>query len=98
VSRAIREVIVHTVGSISMPTCRGVFRGAVHSQPDNNLNIAGLSHGAMTGLMLEGVAPVPMQERPDMVLVYGYGEKGEGMFGLASNPVANRCCGCRHGR
>ena len=39
--------------------------------PQYNLHIAGLSHGAMTGRMLEGIETLIQQEQPDWVLVYG---------------------------
>jgi len=40
-------------------------------KPDYNLNINGLSHGAMTGQMLEKIESVLVEEKPDWVLVYG---------------------------
>ena len=39
--------------------------------PAHRLGIAGLSHGAMTGRMLEALEAVMTEERPDVVLVYG---------------------------
>ncbi len=96
---AIREIIVHTGQHFDANMSEVFFEELSIPRPDYNLNIAGLRHGAMTGRMLEGVEAVLMQERPDVVLVYGNGETGEVMFGLiASNSVANRYCGCRHGR
>jgi UDP-GlcNAc3NAcA epimerase len=40
-------------------------------EPDHNINVHTLSHGAMTGRMLEKIEQVLMKERPDIVLVYG---------------------------
>jgi UDP-GlcNAc3NAcA epimerase len=40
-------------------------------QPDYNLEISGLNHGAMTGRMLEKIEEVLIKEKPDYVLVYG---------------------------
>ena len=40
-------------------------------KPDYNLEINTLSHGAMTGRMLEKIEDVLMKENPDWVLVYG---------------------------
>ena len=40
-------------------------------RPDHNLGIASLSHGAMTGRMLEGIEALIQQEQPDWELVYG---------------------------
>lgn len=39
--------------------------------PAHHLGIGGLSHGAMTGRMLEGLEAVMELEQPDWVLVYG---------------------------
>ncbi len=39
--------------------------------PAYHLNISNLSHGAMTGRMLEKIEEVILQEKPDAVLVYG---------------------------
>jgi UDP-GlcNAc3NAcA epimerase len=39
--------------------------------PDYHLGIHGMSHGAMTGRMLEEIEKVLLQRKPDMVLVYG---------------------------
>jgi UDP-GlcNAc3NAcA epimerase len=68
---SIREVIVHTGQHFDTNMSEVFFEELSIPRPDYNLNIAGLSHGAMTGRMLEGVESVLMQERPDMVLVYG---------------------------
>ena len=68
---AIREIIVHTGQHFDANMSEVFFEELSIPRPDYNLNIAGLSHGAMTGRMLEGVESVLMQERPDMVLVYG---------------------------
>jgi UDP-GlcNAc3NAcA epimerase len=40
-------------------------------KPHHNLNVNGLSHGAMTGQMLEKLEVVMQFEKPDVVLVYG---------------------------
>lgn len=39
--------------------------------PDHHLGIHGMSHGAMTGRMLEEIEKVLMQLKPKLVLVYG---------------------------
>jgi len=41
------------------------------SEPKYNLNIHSLSHGAMTGKMLERIEQICMDEKPDWVLLYG---------------------------
>jgi UDP-GlcNAc3NAcA epimerase len=40
-------------------------------KPNYHLNIHGLSHGAMTGQMLEGIEKILLSEYPAFVLVYG---------------------------
>ena len=39
-------------------------------KPDYNLDIAGLSHGVMTGRMLEKIENVLIDEKPNCVLVF----------------------------
>jgi UDP-GlcNAc3NAcA epimerase len=41
------------------------------AKPQYNLNINGLSHGAMTGQMSQGVEELCIKEKPDFVMVYG---------------------------
>jgi UDP-GlcNAc3NAcA epimerase len=40
-------------------------------KPAFHLGIHGLGHGAMTGQMLEGIERILLDEKPDLVLVYG---------------------------
>ena len=77
VSRAIKarddieEVIVHTGQHFDANMSDVFFEQLDIPQPQHNLHIAGLSHGAMTGRMLEGIETLIQQEQPDWVLVYG---------------------------
>ncbi|MBO4739276.1 MAG: UDP-N-acetylglucosamine 2-epimerase, partial [Bacteroidales bacterium] len=67
----VEEIIVHT-GQHYDINMSDVFFGEMEiPRPNYNLNINGLSHGAMTGQMLEKIEPVLMDEKPDWVLVYG---------------------------
>jgi UDP-GlcNAc3NAcA epimerase len=70
-SAGIKEVIVHT-GQHYDRNMSAVFFEEMHI-PDPNyfLDIHGLSHGAMTGQMLEKIEAVLVAEKPDVVLVYG---------------------------
>lgn len=68
---AIEEVVIHT-GQHYDPNMSDVFFNEMNlPKPKYFLNINGLSHGAMTGQMLEEVEKVLLQEKPDWVLVYG---------------------------
>lgn len=67
----VREVLVHT-GQHYDPGMSEVFFEEMRiPRPDYNLGINGLSHGAMTGRMLEETERVLLREKPDWVLVYG---------------------------
>ena len=65
------EVIVHTGQHYDANMSDVFFSEMEIRHPDYNLNINGLSHGAMTGQMLEGIEKVLLAEKPDWVLVYG---------------------------
>ena len=77
VSRAIKacddieETIVHTGQHFDANMSDVFFEQLDIPRPHHNLHIAGLSHGAMTGRMLEGIESLILQEQPDWVLVYG---------------------------
>jgi UDP-GlcNAc3NAcA epimerase len=77
VSRAIKarddmkEIIVHTGQHFDANMSQVFFEQLDIPQPHYNLQIAGLSHGAMTGRMLEGIEKLIQSEKPDWVLVYG---------------------------
>lgn len=76
VSRALREerieeIIVHTGQHFDRNMSEVFFEEMEIPHPNYNLEIAGLSHGAMTGRMLEQVENVLLKEKPDCVLVYG---------------------------
>ncbi len=67
----VTEVIVHT-GQHFDKNMSDVFFEEMHiPKPDHHLHINSLSHGAMTGRMLEGIEGVILEEKPDWVLVYG---------------------------
>lgn len=67
----IEEVIVHTGQHFDANMSDVFFEQLDIPRPHHNLHIAGLSHGAMTGRMLEGIETLIQQEQPDWVLVYG---------------------------
>jgi UDP-GlcNAc3NAcA epimerase len=77
VSRAIKanadltEMIIHTGQHFDANMSDVFFDEMDIPKPHFNLNINGLGHGAMTGQMLEGIEKILIQEKPEIVLVYG---------------------------
>ncbi len=69
--KEIQEIIVHTGQHFDKNMSDVFFEEMQIPKPHYNLNIHGLSHGAMTGQMLEGIEKIILQEKPDYVLVYG---------------------------
>ena len=67
----IQEVIVHTGQHFDSNMSSVFFDEMKIPKPDYLLNINSLSHGAMTGRMLEEIETVLKKEKPDWVLVYG---------------------------
>lgn len=67
----IHEVIVHTGQHFDENMSDIFFQELSIPKPGYNLNIHGLSHGAMTGQMLAGVEEIIQKEKPNYVLVYG---------------------------
>lgn len=67
----VTEKILHTGQHFDHAMSRVFFDELGIAPPDVNLGVHGLSHGAMTGRMLEGIERVLCTERPDWVLVYG---------------------------
>lgn len=76
VNRALRaagidEVIVHT-GQHFDPMMSDVFFDELEiPAPAYNLEVNSLGHGAMTGRILEKLEAAMVDEKPDMVLIYG---------------------------
>jgi len=76
VSRALRatgfeEVLVHTGQHFDASMSQIFFEELEIPEPDYNLEVHGLSHGAMTGRMLERIEEVLKAESPAAVLIYG---------------------------
>jgi UDP-GlcNAc3NAcA epimerase len=67
----IEELIVHTGQHFDDNMSEVFFREMHIPKPRYHFDIHGLTHGAMTGQMLESIEKVLMEERPDWVLVYG---------------------------
>ncbi len=71
INRHIKEIIIHTGQHFDSNMSEVFFKELEIPEPDINLGISGLSHGAMTGRMLEAIEMVLDNEKPDLVLVYG---------------------------
>ncbi len=65
------EIIVHTGQHFDAAMSDVFFDEMGIPAPAHHLGIGGMSHGAMTGRMLEAVESVLVAEKPDWVLVYG---------------------------
>jgi len=63
--------IVHTGQHYDYQMSQTFFEELDIPDPDHNLGVGSGSHGAMTGKALEAIEKVLMEERPDIVLVYG---------------------------
>jgi UDP-GlcNAc3NAcA epimerase len=64
------EVSVHTGQHYDSNISKVFFEQMLIPQPDYHLDIGELSHGAMTGKMLEKIEAVIFSEKSDLVLVY----------------------------
>ena len=67
----IEEILLHTGQHYDFGMSDIFFQQLEISEPKYNLDIGNLSHGAMTGRQLEAIETVLIEERPDIVLVYG---------------------------
>jgi UDP-GlcNAc3NAcA epimerase len=67
----LNEVIVNTGQHYDKDMSEVFFAELGIPEPKYNLNIHGLSHGVMTGRMLESLEKVCLNEEPDWVLLYG---------------------------
>jgi UDP-GlcNAc3NAcA epimerase len=70
-NKDIQEIILHTGQHFDKNMSDIFFEEMEIPKPQYNLNINGLSHGAMTGQMLEGIEKICLAEKPDFLLVYG---------------------------
>jgi len=67
----IQETIVHTGQHFDINMSDIFFEQMDIPRPQYHLNINGMSHGAMTGQMLEKIESIIIDVKPDCVLVYG---------------------------
>jgi len=67
----ISETIIHTGQHFDKNMSNVFFQELNIPEPDFNLEIAGLNHGAMTGRMLEKIENILEEIQPNVVLIYG---------------------------
>ncbi len=67
----IEEIIIHTGQHYDVNMSAIFFEEMEIPTPKHNLEINGLSHGAMTGQMLIKIEEVLIKEKPNLVVVYG---------------------------
>ena len=67
----IEEIIVHTGQHYDPKMSEIFFQELDIPFPDHNLEISNLSHGAMTGRMIEGIEKLIIKHNPDYVVLYG---------------------------
>jgi UDP-GlcNAc3NAcA epimerase len=67
----LEEVLVHTGQHFDAAMSDVFFEEMDIHPPNYHLEVNSLSHGAMTGRMLEKIEEVLLLEKPDVVLVYG---------------------------
>ncbi len=67
----ISECLVHTGQHYDQNMSGSIFECLNIRNPDYQLSFGGLSHGAMTGRMLEELESILMTEAPSAVIVYG---------------------------
>lgn len=70
-SSSLSEVLVHTGQHYDKDMSEIFFQELDIPAPKRNLGIGGGSHGSNTGRALEQLESVMLEEKPDMVLVYG---------------------------
>ncbi|MCM8537801.1 MAG: UDP-N-acetylglucosamine 2-epimerase (non-hydrolyzing) [Lentisphaeraceae bacterium] len=69
--KVITEIILHTGQHFDHNMSQTFFEDMAIPKPTYNLDINSLSHGAMTGRMLEKIEKILLTEKPDWVIVYG---------------------------
>lgn len=67
----VQEIIVHTGQHFDHNMSDVFFNELNIPAPDYFLNLNTLSHGSMTGRMMEELEKIAFQEKPDLFLIYG---------------------------
>ncbi|HID38991.1 MAG TPA: UDP-N-acetylglucosamine 2-epimerase (non-hydrolyzing) [Calditrichaeota bacterium] len=67
----VNEIIIHTGQHYDRNMSQVFFEQLQISTPDYDLKVGSASHGKQTGMMLERIEDVLLEENPDWVLTYG---------------------------
>lgn len=67
----VEEKIIHTGQHFDHGMSQVFFEEMEIPTPQYNLGVHSMSHGAMTGAMLSGIETILLEEKPDLLLVYG---------------------------
>lgn len=70
-SDKVKEILIHTGQHFDDNMSSVFFKDMDIPVPHYNLEINSLTHGAMTGRMMESLEKVLLNEKPDIVMVYG---------------------------
>ena len=69
--RGIDQIILHTGQHYDKEMSDNFFRDLEIPTPNYNIHVGSGTHGKQTGLMMEGIEEVLLDEKPDIVLVQG---------------------------
>ena len=69
--RGINQIILHTGQHYDEEMSDNFFRDLEIPTPDYNIHVGSGTHGNQTGLMMQGIEEVLLEEKPDIVLVQG---------------------------
>lgn len=69
--RNIAQIVLHTGQHYDKEMSDDFFRDLEIPTPDYNINVGSGTHGKQTGLMMQGIEEVLLEEKPDIVLVQG---------------------------
>ena len=67
----VKEILIHTGQHYDFEMSDVFFSELKLPKPDHFLGIGGLSHGKMTGKMIEKLEEIFIREKPSLVVVYG---------------------------
>lgn len=69
--RGIELILIHTGQHYDDEMSDNFFKDLEIPKPDFNIHVGSGSHGKQTGLMMEGIEKILIEEKPDIVLVQG---------------------------